>query len=269
MTVSECLQMAPVERKDAEMLLAFVLKKTRTELFLAHNEDISEEWMEIYTTCIKRLQNNEPIEYILCSKEFYGREFAVGKGVLIPRNATEILVAETMRMLHAQEHHPSCFLQEADTDITIVSRWLRSGCVEDVIDIGTGSGCIILTLALERMPQRLIGVEQEEDALFYAEKNRTRYQLEEKVSFIHGDGIEVLQNHEKPFFVVSNPPYIQSRYPLEPSVQNFEPHTALFAGTDGMDVIRPMMQAITANPLCLGFALECRADQVGEMEKST
>ena len=68
MTVSECLQMAPVERKDAEMLLAFVLKKTRTELFLAHNEDISEELIKIYTACIKRLQNNEPIEYMTMSR---------------------------------------------------------------------------------------------------------------------------------------------------------------------------------------------------------
>jgi methylase of polypeptide subunit release factors len=97
--------------------------------------------------------------------------------------------------------------------------------------------------------------------------NREKHHLNDQLILRHENGIETINNHQRPFFVVSNPPYIPNTCTLEPSVQNFEPHAALFAGIDGMDVIRPMIQAITANPLCLGFAVECREDQVGEMEK--
>ncbi len=262
MTVHECLQKADIDRRSAERLLAFALQKTRTELFLSDNDEVPPHLLKTYFSYKERLKNNEPIEYIICSKEFYGREFCVGKGVLIPRNATEKLVEQTIAMLNAPSQSPSCSIEEVDTDIIIASGWLRKGEVVDILDIGTGSGCIILTLALE-MPSSFtyIGVEKERDALVYAEKNRALSHLEEKVSFIHGDGIEIVQKHQRPFFVVSNPPYVPSEYPLEPSVHNFEPHSALFAGKDGTDVITLLLKAMQENPLCLGFALECREDQ--------
>ncbi|MSR74958.1 MAG: peptide chain release factor N(5)-glutamine methyltransferase [Planctomycetes bacterium] len=198
-------------RIDAELLLAVLLERDRLGLWLIHDMPVAADVMQRYRELLKRRQRGEPVAYILGRREFYGRNFVVSPACLIPRPETEHVVDAALQRLRRRG---------------VQERRLR--CV----DLGTGSGCIAITLALEMPSLEVLGVDLSASALQLATRNASA--LKAKVDFRCADMFEFLQSGERFDLVVSNPPYITDaeRSGLDRDVREHEPHLALFSGAD-------------------------------------
>ncbi len=214
-------------------------------------------------SAMERRKSGEPVAYITGEKEFYGRTFSVSKGVLIPRPSTETLIKETLLFLKKPEKR----VTEADTGIVILSAPLHPMPAEVIVDIGTGSGIIAITLVKEGVTQEMAAVDLSPDALKIAKANAQSHGTDDRITFAEGDGIAFVRQMTRPFLVVSNPPYIPSDENLEKGVRDFEPHLALFGGETGLDVTVPLVKAAKANTACAGIILEIRADQAETVEE--
>ncbi|RUM43227.1 MAG: peptide chain release factor N(5)-glutamine methyltransferase [Desulfurobacterium sp.] len=203
-------------RLDAELLLAHALGfPDRVKLYTEFEKPLTEEEVENYRKLIVRRAKGEPVAYITGKKEFYGYTFRVEKGVLIPRPETELLV-------------------------DVVVEYLKGKEGKTVVDVGTGSGCIIITLCkLLGRTHRYIGTDISSIALKVADKNRRIHGCKD-VKLVKTD---LLKSIEPPVsVVVSNPPYVPlGDRKLEESVKKFEPAVALFGGKDGLEVIRRLI----------------------------
>jgi release factor glutamine methyltransferase len=176
---------------------------------IAHDTDpLTDEMLAPFQTLLTRRLEGVPIAYLLGSREFYGRPFAVSPDVLIPRPDTELLV--------------ELALERIPPDRSV-----------DVLDLGTGSGCIAITLALERPLARVTAVDRSSAALAIAQRNAEI--LDARVEFLTSDWFERLDG--KRFdLIVSNPPYIAESDPhLNDGDVRFEPRNALVSGVDGLD----------------------------------
>lgn len=184
-------------------LLSHFLNLSKTDIFLDKKTDKLFDFEEI----IIRLKNNEPVQYIIGETEFYGRNFKVTKATLIPRPETEEL-------------------------IQLVSDRYKNFTGESlkILDIGTGSGCIAVSLAKELPVPEVMAFDISEEALKVAEENARMNDA--KVSFLKTDvlNIDVAQMSEKFDIIVSNPPYVTNREAedMQKNVLDFEPHLALF-----------------------------------------
>jgi release factor glutamine methyltransferase len=166
---------------------------------------------------ITRRATFEPVAYLLGTREFYGRPFHVQTGVLIPRPETELLVETALR-------------------------WITTTGASAIADVGTGSGCIAVTLALEHAGLQIVATDRSPDALTIARDN---------AATLGAQGIDwrqtdLLDSVDGPLdLIVSNPPYVRERDrgSLAPDVRDHEPSLALFAGDDGLDVIRRLIPA--------------------------
>jgi release factor glutamine methyltransferase len=193
---------------EAQVLAAHILEQTRSYVLGNPQADIDEEAAE---HLVARRLAHEPLAYILGYREFYGRVFEVTPDVLIPRHETETII-DAFRSLHT-------LLPPAAA----------------VLDIGTGSGCIAITLKQEFPALRVTAVDISRAALDVAESNADA--LEADVNFVQGDLLERLGTFHA---IVSNPPYVAPKDYLPDEVKQFEPHVALFAGEDGLDTYRRM-----------------------------
>lgn len=208
---------------DARLLLEYVCGTDRNTL-LAHPEIlVKAEWEENYVNLIKRRMERIPLQHITGVQEFMGLEFYVNQNVLIPRQDTEILVEEVMPHLH-------------------------DGM--SILDMCTGSGCILISLMQYSNDCAGVGADLSEEALQLAEENARRI-LKEKnvhVRFVQGDLFEALSFGEGPAvkfdIIVSNPPYISTEAikTLEPEVAVHEPLTALDGGRDGLHFYRRIIK---------------------------
>ncbi len=147
-------------------------------------------------------------------------------------------------------------------DSKIVGVQVLTGSLDDVttiVDIGTGTGCIAITLALEHPGLHIIATDISEDALVIAKKNAK--DLNAAIDFRCETLLDPLKDLSEPFLIVSNPPYIPSKRSVMKDVADYEPHSALFAGSDGLDVLRPLVQQALAHPLCRGIIVECEEEQ--------
>lgn len=206
-------------RLEAEILLSKVLGLTRVQLYTRFDQPLQDEELKNYKAFIQRRIKREPLAYIVGSKEFYSRDFRVTPDVLIPRPETEMLIDEAIS-----------FAKDRET--------------LQMVDLGTGSGCIAITLALE-IPNSLVwAIDSSEKALEVTKKNVEKYQLQERVRMIHADILKEEWFKEiSPFdLIVSNPPYISSDEieKLAPEIQ-FEPRTALDGGKEGFDYYQTMI----------------------------
>lgn len=249
-----------LDRNDREILLAFLLQKPRTWI-VAHDEyaltaDEEHQWLQMAS----RRESGEPVAYITGTKEFYGRTFAVNSSVLIPRPATEVLVDTAVRVLRGETVENNI---DADTDIVIASDiWGNVSGIKLIADIGTGSGCIGITLACECPEFAVIATDISEEAIRIAKENAAHHGVSNRITFLQGDALDPLAFIREPFLIVSNPPYIPSTMKLMKDVQDFEPHAALFSGEEGTDVIKRMMKQATEHPFCVGVIVECRTEHV-------
>ena len=201
---------------DSELLLAKVLNLSREDLLINLEKKIDNINIEGFQKLLNRRKNKEPIAYIFNNKEFWKYNFVVNKYVLIPRPETEIIIDEVLKL----------------TNINSSKQFL---------DIGTGSGCIILSIIKERPKSYGTALDVSKKALKVAIYNAKMHHLENKIKFINMD-VDKYHNN-KYDFIVSNPPYIDNAKlkRLDDDVRLFEPHIAFEAGIDGLSEIRKVI----------------------------
>jgi release factor glutamine methyltransferase len=207
-----------IARLDADLLARHALAWDHATWLTRRHERASDEFASRYTTLIQRREAREPVAYIRGVQEFWGREFIVTPAVLIPRPETELLIEIARPLLSS-----------------------RSDAV--VADIGTGSGCLAVTLALEHPGIVVYATETSSAALDVARENARRFEVGWRIRFIHG---RYLDDVPPPIDVIlSNPPYVrlEDEAGLPPEVRRFEPAGALFAGEDGLRDIRAILRA--------------------------
>jgi release factor glutamine methyltransferase len=206
-------------RKEARLLLAHVLGVSQESLLMGVGEANAHQRAS-FDALIARRCAHEPVAYLLGRREFWSLSFAVGPGVLVPRPETETLIEEALRVFPA-------------TDAPL-----------RVLDLGTGSGCLLLSFLHERKIAQGIGVDRSADALAYARANAHALGMAERVFFVQGDWS---QSRQQSFDVIfANPPYIaESEWQeLPQDVRDYEPRGALLAGDDGLSAYRSLAFAI-------------------------
>jgi len=267
MTIAEALAKSGLEMLDAELLAAFTLNHDRTWV-IAHTHDLFDDQLfHTFEEYSERRMRGEPVAYIVGQKEFFGRMFRVTPATLVPRPATEELVQTVLDFLAGKKVEN---VRVIDNEIVA---WTHAQSdvsnVKTIVDAGTGSGCIAITLACERPDLHIIATDISGDALAIARENAELMNVADRMTFKHGRGFAAAGVITEPFLLVSNPPYIPDNTILDRDVAAFEPSSALFAGKDGTGVLHPLVQETLAHPLCKGFVMECREEQVIDFVKLT
>lgn len=206
----------------ARTLLMGATKMESSELFLRFEEAASEKESEIFAEMLKRFENGEPPQYILGYEYFFGRDFIVNTDVLIPRPETEYLVEGILEFTDE-------YFSEAEKI--------------ELVDVGTGSGAIGISLGCEESKYRVTLTDISEEALEVAKANAKKFELE--VETFCGNMLDPLIASGKKFDVfVSNPPYIPTSEDVESLVKENEPHLALFGGSDGLKFYREIFEKV-------------------------
>ena len=209
-------------KRDAELLLAHVLGCKRFELFVRFDEQPSELEKAKFRELIQRRVAGWPVAYLLGTRDFYLLTFDVSPEVLIPRPDTETLVAEA-------------------------DRRLKPLTAPAVLDLGTGSGCIAVSLAHQKKDARVTATDISPDALEVARRNATKNGVADRMTFLQGDLFAPVPAGSTFDLIASNPPYIaQSEFPsLAPDVRDHEPRLALDGGTDGLAFYRRIAASVS------------------------
>ena len=200
---------------DTEILLSKTLGKKREDVLINLNQKINKQKILEFKAYINRRFLSEPIAYILKEKEFWSKVFNVNKSTLIPRPETELMVEKLVKIYKEK----SIF----------------------ILDIGTGSGCILISLLSELTKSFGIGIDISKKALLVAEQNAQKHNLKRNIKF-YKRSFEQIENY-KFDLIVSNPPYIQSKElkNLNDDIKKYEPKIALDGGNDGLDVIKKVI----------------------------
>ncbi len=236
-------------RLDAEWLLATALGVELLQLYLEYDRPLSSEEREAFKPLLRRRAGREPLQYIIGRTGFRQLELKTDPRVLIPRPETEVLVQEV--------------LDWASAGAGSVGR-VSDGGGGRVWDMGTGTGAVALSLAAEGTWTRVVATDVSAEALSVAADNAERHDLSGLVEFREGSLFEPLEEGEQFDVIVSNPPYIADgeKGELQPEVRDWEPAEALFAGEDGLDVIRPLVAGAPERLVSGGLlALECGLGQ--------
>ncbi len=260
MNVKDALQGSALPSADAEVLLAHLLGKDRAWIFAHRDEELSAAQWTLFMEYVERRRRHEPVAYIVGQQEFYGRAFTVDRRVLIPRPSTEGVIRRTLQFLADGKDA----IDEVDEKIVVTSHALdrRTGTAVHIVEIGTGSGCIAITLALERPDLKIIATDISPDALDVARSNAERHRVTNRVTLLQGDGLEPIKDLAEPFLLVSNPPYIPSGNDLMADVKDYEPHVALYGGSAGTGIISKLVQEAKTHPYCTAFIIECEKGQL-------
>lgn len=223
---------------DADLLLSEILSIPPIEFCFRNNDIISPSDLERVRDALKRRTANEPIQYITGNAYFRNLKLSVGKGVLIPRPETEIIAGIVI------EKAPARAL---------------------ICDIGTGSGAIALSIAQERPDTNVTGIDINQDALAYAERNRKEYHLS-NVTLMHGSLLEPVQEGMLFDIIIANLPYVtEEEYSaLDKEVAGYEPETALVGGADGLEIIRKLIKDAPAHLKTGGMLILEFGDQHAE-----
>jgi release factor glutamine methyltransferase len=204
-------------RREAKSLLAFALEKDQTFL-IAHPEyQLNKEQEKYFGELLERRAAREPFQYITGKQEFYGLDFIVSPDVLIPRPETEIIVENAIEILDRINNPRFC-------------------------EIGVGSGCISISILNEIKTAAAIAVDISENALRIAALNAEKHSVADRLKLKMSDVFSNVEN-EKFDLIVSNPPYVPETdlQELQPEVKNFEPHSALFANKDGLEIVEKII----------------------------
>lgn len=204
-------------RLEAEILLAHVLGCKRIDLYVRSEDVPTDAQRAAFKDLIKRRVEGCPVAYLVGRREFFQLDFEVSPAVLIPRPETEFLVMEALRLL-------------------------KTANAPRVLDIGTGSGCIALSIAHRHQSAQVTAVDVSSDALAIAERNAKKHGLADRVRFLKSDLFDALAG-EKFDLIASNPPYIAASEfaGLARDVRDFEPRLALDGGADGLAVYRRLI----------------------------
>ena len=200
---------------DSEILLSKTLNKTRENLLINLDQRINKKNILVFKKYIQRRSNNEPIAYITEEKEFWSKKFYVNKDTLIPRPETELLVDKILKIYKKKRI--------------------------SILDIGTGSGCIIISLLSNLNNSYGIGIDISKNAILTAKKNASNYKLNKRVKFLNKSFRNIFG--KKFDLIVTNPPYIDSKdiKNLSDDIKKYEPRLALDGGNDGLDLIKKII----------------------------
>ena len=200
---------------DAQIILADIMGVKRESLITNNDINISEEIIEKYSKAIKRRINNEPIAYITGKKEFWSQNFVTNRSTLVPRPETELLIYKIVDIFKNKRIN--------------------------ILDIGTGTGCILLSLLKELYNSRGTGIDISPEAIRIARVNSKNFNLVNRAKFKNFEIDKyALERYD---LIVSNPPYIPSKdiKKLSKDIINFEPKEALDGGSDGLDLIKKVI----------------------------
>tara|TARA_B110000858_G_scaffold99705_1_gene114604 strand:- start:1728 stop:2573 length:846 start_codon:yes stop_codon:yes gene_type:complete len=202
-------------RLDSELLLSKILKKNREEILINLDQEVCEKYLPKYKKLLLRRSKHEPIAYITEEKEFWSKIFFITSDALIPRPETELMVEKIIKIFK-------------NKNISI-------------LDIGTGSGCILISLLSELTNSQGVGIDISKKALTIAKKNSEKHRTKNKIKFLNKSLESRL--YQKFDLVVSNPPYIKSSdyKNLKEDVKKYEPRIALDGGNDGLDLIKKVI----------------------------
>ncbi len=206
---------SPSPRLDAEILLAHARGCPRIHLYTHFDDELTEEVRGRMRDLVRRRAKAEPVAYLVGHREFYSLDFAVAPGVFIPRPETELLVMEALEQLKGREH-------------------------AQVLDLCTGSGCIAVSIAVNAPQAQVTAIDVSPLALDIARRNAHKHHVEGRITFLEGSLFTPLLADQRFDAIVSNPPYVATtdEASLPPDVRLHEPREALYAGDDGLDVIR-------------------------------
>jgi release factor glutamine methyltransferase len=216
--VRDQLHSAGIDSADQESLwlVGHAVGLSALQQVVSRDQLLLEHEVVTVKNIVARRIRREPLQYILGTQEFCGLEFEVNSAVLIPRPETELLVRETVRRLSGVSH-------------------------PTVVDVGTGSGCLAVTLARSIPEAKILAIDLSARALETAERNAQRYALETMITWLEGDLLTPLAGlgfEAEVTAIVSNPPYIREAdwSQLQPEVSRYEPSTALIAGPRGTEL---------------------------------
>ena len=202
-------------RLDSEILLSKILNKNREEVLINLEQEICKKDFSKYKELIIRRSQNEPVAYILQEKEFWSKFFFVSVDTLIPRPETELIVEKLVKIFKEKKI--------------------------SILDIGTGSGCILISLLSELRNSVGVGIDISKKALVIAKKNSEKHSMQNKIKFLN----KSLESkfYQKFDLIVSNPPYIRRNEikNLKEDIKRYEPLIALDGGNDGLDLIKKVI----------------------------
>ena len=202
-------------RLDSELLLSKILNKSREEILINLNQEISPRNLSKYKELIIRRSQKEPVAYIMEEKEFWSKKFFVNSSTLIPRPETELMVEKLTKTFKEKKI--------------------------SILDIGTGSGCILISLLSELKGSKGVGIDISKKALEIAKKNAEKHKISNNIKFFK----KSLESKftQKFDLIVSNPPYIKSNEikNLSEDIKKYEPRIALDGGNDGLDLIKKVI----------------------------
>lgn len=205
-------------RMEVVSLLAYVLHADRTYVITNLEDELRPELLQSFNELLDRRVRHEPLQYIVGHQEFFGLDFEVTREVLIPRPETELVVEAALGV--------------------------SGDSAASILDIGTGSGCILIAL-LHNLPEsRGAGVDISAGALQVARKNARRHGVADRLSLVQSDQFAALAERAQFSLVVSNPPYVPEPQmeTLPPEVREYEPWPALVSGPDGLSHIRVLLR---------------------------
>jgi protein-(glutamine-N5) methyltransferase, release factor-specific len=240
-SISEVIKNSEIDKKEAVLLISFVLKRQK-EFVIAHDDYILKgKKLAQVLQLFNRRRNHEPIAYLVEKKEFYGRDFAVSPDVLVPRPETEAIIEITKKLLTSQKK---------------------------ILDIGTGSGCIGITLKLECPNNSLTLSDISKKALKIAKKNAEFFGV--KVEFIYSDLFKNIPEYTKYDIVIANLPYVDSTWRTSPELK-FEPKSALYAKDGGLEIIKDCLKTIPKYITKEGFLVleldPCQQEEIINLAK--
>lgn len=231
-------------RLDAELLLAGVVGLDGSRLYLHHESPLDARAEELFSALLSRRVGGEPVAYITGRREFWSLDFLVTPAVLVPRPETEMLVEIAAGLFAAESQSSNLKLK--------------------VLDLGTGSGAIAVSLAKEIAGAEIWATDISPDALDIARANARRHGVEKNIHFLSGDLFEPVREQVKFFdLILANPPYVRRGDfdALPRDVRDFEPRLALDGGVDGLDFYRRIIPSAPAYLTTGGFvAVEIGAD---------
>lgn len=234
-------------RREAGSLLAPALRRDQTFLITHAGDQLAAETLAVFHDWTARRANGEPLQYITGHQEFFGLDFEVNQDVLIPRPETELLVETALDLISEMPGEPL------------------------ICDVGTGSGCIVISLLHERKRGLGFAVDISPAALRVARRNATQHQVGERLMFVAADGFTAFGKNIARFDqIVSNPPYIADRdFPdLQREVREHEPRLALTSGDDGLTMIRRLLNEASAYLVAGGhLVFEIGYDQRAAVEQ--
>lgn len=255
MKIMEAIKKGMIELKNsniefpklkARLLMQYVLDKPRQYIIVNDMEEIKSKDEKLYFSMIKKIRQGIPLEHITHQKEFMKLNFFVNENVLIPRQDTEILVEEVIKIANNKK-------------------------AKKILDLCTGSGAIAVSLAKYIPDSQITAIDISNEALKIAKKNAISNNVEEQITFINSDMFENL-NEEKFDIIVSNPPYVKTNTINELEVQvKKEPYIALDGGNDGLDfyrkIIKNAYQFLKYNGyLCLEIGFDQKIDVIELIE---